>query len=107
MMKKKKDKRQRIPLGKYTRGGRAASVMAVISALIFFVAVAISISMRGNAGIIVGVLGFLTFVMAVAGFIVGLLSFREETKFFKYSWIGTISNLMLWLMMFQMFLIYR
>lgn len=107
MNKKKKDKRQRIPLGKYTRGGRVATLMAIVSVVVLFVAIGISIWKKGNAGVIVGVLGFLTFVMSVAGFVVGLLSFKEETKFLRYSWIGTMCNLIIWLMMLMMFLIYR
>lgn len=107
MVKKKKDKRQRIPLWKYTKGGRISTVMAVLSVVVFFVAAGISIAERGEAGIIVGVLAFTTFLISLAGFIVGIQSFKEETRFLRYSWIGTIFNLVVWLIMLMMFLIYR
>lgn len=107
MAGKKKDKRQRIPLSKYTKGGRISTIMAIMSVIIFFVAAGIAIAKRGQAGSIVGILGLATLVISVAGFIVGIQSFREETKFLKFSWIGTIFNLFVWLIMFMMFLIYR
>lgn len=107
MAKKKKDKRQRIPLYKYTVGGRISTVMAILSVIPFFIAMGIAIEKKGQAGIIVGVLAFATLVISVGGFIVGIQSFKEETKFLKYSWIGTIFNLIVWLIMFMMFLIYR
>lgn len=107
MVKKKKDKRQKIPFYKYTRGGRISTLMAVTAVLVLVAAIGISIAKKGNAGVIVGVLGIITFIVAVAGFITGIQSFKEEAKFLRYSWIGTIMNLVVWLMMFMMFLIYR
>ena len=84
MVKKKKDKRQRIPLWKYTKGGRISTVMAVLSVAVFVVAAGISIAERGEAGIIVGVLAFATFLISLAGFIVGIQSFKEETRFYIF-----------------------
>ena len=107
MSHKKKDKRQRIPLYKYTKGGRASSVIALLSIIVFIVAIAIAIAKKGNAGIIVGILGVLSFIIAVAGFAIGLLSFKEETKFLRYSWVGTITNLVMWFMIFMIFLAFR
>lgn len=106
-MKKKKDKRQKIPFYKYTKGGRVSTLMAVLSAVVLAVAIGISIAEKGKAGIIVGILGIATFVIAMAGFVVGIESFKEETKFLRYSWIGTMMNLVMWLMMLMIFLIFR
>lgn len=106
-MKKKKDKRQKIPFGKYTKGGRISTLMAILSILVLATAIGISIAQRGNAGTIVGVLGVTTFVIAIAGFILGIQSFKEETRFLRYSWIGTLMNLVVWLIMFMIFLIFR
>lgn len=107
MVKKKRDKRQRIPLWKYTKGGRISTVMAVLAVVVFCVAAGISIAERGEAGIVVGVLAFMTLLISLSGFIVGIQSFKEETRFLRYSWIGTISNLAVWLVILMMFLIYR
>lgn len=107
MMKKKKDKRQKIPFYKYTKGGRISTLMAIVSVVVLAVAIGIAIAKRGNAGIIVGILGIATFAIAMAGFVVGIESFKEETKFLRYSWIGTMMNLVMWLVMLMIFLIFR
>lgn len=107
MGKKKKDKRQRIPLSKYTRGGMISTGIAMLSLIVFAVAVGISIYEKGKAGAIVGYLAFATIALSVIGYVVGINSFKEETRFLKFSWIGTILNLFIWVMMFMMFLVYR
>lgn len=106
MSKNKKDKRQRIPLSKYTIGGRVATVLAVVAIIIFVVAIGISIKARGEAGHEVGLMTVTTFVLSIIGFTVGICSFKEETKFLTYSWIGTLMNLSVCLIMFMMILIY-
>lgn len=106
-MVKKKDKRQKIPFYKYTRGGRVSALMALLSVVVLAVAVGISIDKKGNAGSIVGILGIVTFVTAMGGFVIGIESFKEETRFFRYSWLGTIMNLIMWLLMLMIFLIFR
>ncbi len=107
MKKKKKDKRQRIPLSKYTLGGRVSSVIAVLSIAIFVAAVVISIMKKGNAGAIVGVMGVSAFAISLVGFVVGINSFNDDMKFLKYSWIGAVSNLAICFGIFMLFLIYR
>ena len=39
----------------------------------------------------------MSFLFATAGLISGLKSFKEKDKFYIFSWIGTISNGILWL----------
>jgi hypothetical protein len=107
MKKKKKDKRQRIPFGKYTLGGRVSSVIAVISVVIFVAAVVISVMKSGNAGSIVGIMGVSSFIISLVGFAVGINSFNDDTKFLKYSWIGSVSNLAICFGIFMLFLSYR
>ncbi|MBR3646267.1 MAG: hypothetical protein IKN54_07585 [Lachnospiraceae bacterium] len=107
MGKKKKDKYQRIPLSKYTIGGRIATVLAVIALILLGVAIAISIMARGNAGREVGIMAGVTFLLAIIGFIAGIASFTEETKFLTYSWIGTLMNMAICTIMAMMILIYN
>ena len=107
MKLRKKDKRQRIPLSKYTFWGRVSSIIAVVALLIFVAAVVISILNNGNAGIIVGIMGTLTFVISVIGFAIGINSFNDDMKFFKYSWIGSVANLTIAFGIFMLYLIYR
>ena len=46
------------------------------------------------------------FITSIAGFIVGINSFKEENKFMMYTYIGTIANAVIWLGVLGMYLIY-
>ena len=66
----------------------------------------ISILKKGNAGIYVGLLMLLVMVSAIAGFVIGINSFKEENKFLKYTDIGTITNAVIWIFILGMYLAY-
>ena len=82
---KEEKKGRKIPLRNYTKGGRKSSVIAGVNILLFILAVVISILKKGNAGIYVGLLMLLVMVSAIAGFVIGINSFKEENKFLKYT----------------------
>ncbi|MGN0382628.1 MAG: hypothetical protein ACI4DS_00020 [Eubacterium sp.] len=102
----KSKKRRRIRLRSYTKGGRISSLFAVLAFVIFVVAVAWSYRCGGNAGHIVGYLGFLAFALNLSGFIIGIKSFKEEGLWLRYSWIGTIANAIMWIGILSILLIY-
>ena len=102
----KKDKKQRIALSSYTKGGRISSLIALEAFILFVLTVALCIVQNGNAGIYVGILAWAIFGLALAGFVIGLKSYQEETKFLKYTYIGTISNALIWIGILCVFLIY-
>lgn len=104
--KKEKKEKHRIPLKKYTRGGRISSLISLCSLAIIILAVVISILMKGNAGIYVGLMMIAALVAAVVGFIMGIKSFNEENKFLRYTYIGTIANAIIWISILGMYLIY-
>ena len=83
---KEEKKGRKIPLRNYTKGGRKSSVIAGVNILLFILAVVISILKKGNAGIYVGLLMLLVMVSAIAGFVIGINSFKEENKFLKYTY---------------------
>ena len=95
---KEEKKGRKIPLRNYTKGGRKSSVIAGVNILLFILAVVISILKKGNAGIYV--------VSAIAGFVIGINSFKEENKFLKYTYIGTITNAVIWIFILGMYLAY-
>ena len=101
---KEEKKGRKIPLRNYTKGGRKSSVIAGVNILLFILAVVISILKKGNAGIYVGLL--LVMVSAIAGFVIGINSFKEENKFLKYTYIGTITNAVIWIFILGMYLAY-
>ena len=82
---KEEKKGRKIPLRNYTKGGRKSSVIAGVNILLFILAVVISILKKGNAGI---------------------NSFKEENKFLKYTYIGTITNAVIWIFILGMYLAY-
>ena len=97
---KEEKKARKIPLRNYTKGGRKSSVIAGVNILV------ISILKKGNAGIYVGLLMLLVMVSAIAGFVIGINSFKEENKFLKYTYIGTITNAFIWIFILGMYLAY-
>ncbi len=48
----------------------------------------------------------LVMVSAIAGFVIGINSFKEENKFLKYTYIGTITNAVIWIFILGMYLAY-
>lgn len=82
-----------------TRGGVISTVLAVISFVMIVSGIVISFKNEGNAGIIVGAFGTTSFMFSTIGEVMGLRSFKERDKFYLFSWIGTISNGILWIAM--------
>ena len=80
-----------------TRGGIISAILAVIALITVAAGVIISYKKSGAAGTLVGGLGTMSFLIATAGLICGLKSFKEKDIFYLFSWIGTISNGILWL----------
>ena len=103
---KEKKKGRKIPLSKYTNGGKKSSLIAGINILLIIMAIVISILKKGNAGFYLGLLMLLVMVSAIAGFVVGINSFKEENKFLKYTYIGTITNAVIWIFILGMYLAY-
>jgi len=101
-----KDKRQRIPLSKYTKGGRISTLMAILAVACLLSAIAISIARRGQAGHEIGVFGATALILSMIGYVVGIKSFKDESRFLKYSWIGTIANIFVWIIMMSFIMIY-
>lgn len=99
-------KAKKIPLSKYTQGGKSSALIALLSFLVIVLAIAVSIIMEGEAGIYVGILTLLSFVTSIAGFVIGINSFKEENKFMRYTYIGTISNAVIWIAVLGMYLTY-
>ena len=95
-----------IPLRKYTKGGKKSTVMGLISLLIIVLAVAISIALKGKAGVYVGLMVFVSLIVSAWGFAVGLKSFSEGNRFLRYTYIGTIGNAVIWIFMLGLYLIY-
>ena len=82
-----------------TRGGILATILAACSLILLIVGVVISYRHAGKAGSSVGMFGLLAFISSMAGIIFGLRSFKKQDGFYLFSWIGTISSGILWLIL--------
>lgn len=89
----------------HAKGGVVSIVLAVAAVSFLLSGVYISFQHRGNAGELVGVLGTIGLGLSLIGTIIALLGFREEDKFYLTSWIGSVVNCMIWMILGGMILV--
>ena len=77
------DKRQSL-------GGIISTIMGLLALASLIYGVYISIKAQGYAGHKVGSLGLLSLFISVIGTIIGLLSFKEDDKFYTLSKVGSM-----------------
>lgn len=73
-----------------TLGGMISTVMGLAALVSFGYGIYIAFQAKGNAGLEVGSLGLLSFMLSVIGLVIGLLSFKEEDKFYTFSRVGSL-----------------
>lgn len=83
---------------KRSKGGMVSSLLLVLAFVSLGFSVYLSFKSAGKGGIEVGLLAFVALILSVAGFFVGVKSFKEDNVFFGYSWLGTIGNTILWIL---------
>lgn len=76
----------------YAVGGIISSIMAILAVGCFLFGIMQSFERRGNGGEMVGLLGTLSLIFAIVGAVLGIRSFKEEDKFYNFSWFGSIIN---------------
>ena len=73
-LEEKEDKKaKKIPLRKYTKGGKSSTLIAIESLLVIILAIAISVAMKGKAGIYVGLLTLFAFIFSMIANYLALL----------------------------------
>lgn len=73
-----------------TLGGTLSALMGAGSLVCLLYGIYMSFSADGNGGIIVGALGILAFILSLTGMILGLMSFKEQDKFYMMSKVGSL-----------------
>lgn len=73
-------------------GGIFSTVLAVGAVVFFCAAVWRSYLHRGAGGREIGLFGILSMFLSAIGLYFGVGSFQEEEIFYLFSWIGTIMN---------------
>lgn len=85
--------------------GILSTLLAVAAVCVFGIAVWISFQNRGAGGIEIGVLGICSVFLSAYGLYIGIKSFQEEEIFLLFSWIGSIANSVMLLVMFMVILL--
>ena len=75
-----------------TQGGTASVLYAILSITILIIAVIISFACEGKAGSWIGALGLMAALFSVCGFAMGIRSFREYEKNYRFSVMGAMIN---------------
>ena len=86
-----KDQKYKFSKKAHSKGGRDATIMAVIAALLFAASILLSYFMDGKAGSYVGGLALVTALTSVYGFAIGMNSFKEKEVSPALSIVGSIS----------------
>lgn len=99
--RKRDDKRRRRKYKftdkKHSVHGVISTCIAVTSIALVVVSIAAAVSAKGQAGIMVGILPFISLVMSTVGIILSCITFRKPDTIFTFSWIGLIANIVVWL----------
>ncbi|MDD3239359.1 MAG: DUF6142 family protein [Lachnospira sp.] len=73
-----------------TLGGTISTTMGILALVCFGYGVYLAFKSDGTAGLQVGSLGLLSFMLASIGTLIGLLSFKEDNKFYTLSRVGSL-----------------
>lgn len=84
---------------KRSKGGVISSLLLVFAIVSLGFSIYLSFKSAGNGGIEVGLLAFVALFLSVLGFFIGVKSFKEDNVFFGYSWLGTVGNTILWILL--------
>lgn len=74
----------------YSVGGLISLSLGLVSIAAIIYAVSLSFEARGEGSVMVGNLGLIALILSFFGLIFGLLSYREEDKNYKFSFIGSL-----------------
>lgn len=77
---------------KHSVGGVISTVMAAACIVMLVISVRISFMARGEGGTVVGSYALTALTLSVFGCIVGILSYKESDRYYTFSFIGTLIN---------------
>lgn len=86
-------------------GGIISTFMGIVALFLIIACVKWSFDMAGNGGMLMGGIGIMAFLVSISGCAVGLISFKEEDKYYIFSKIGSLMCGILSVLMAGIFLI--
>ncbi|MBQ4284048.1 MAG: hypothetical protein IJB96_08995 [Lachnospira sp.] len=87
-----------------TLGGTISTIMGVVALLTFIWGVFVAFQAKGYAGVEVGTYAIIAFLLSLLGLIIGLISFKEDDKFYLLSKVGSLLCGILLVLMVSIFL---
>lgn len=87
----------------HATNGIISTILGGISFVLMVALVIISYMKKGNAGIYLGSIGLTAFVIASVGLAKGIASFKERERYYFFSKVGSICNVIiiaLWMAVF-------
>lgn len=88
---------------KHTRQGIASSLLGITALVLLGVGFFTAYRMAGEAGSAVGLMGFLSLICSVIGFVFGIRGFQEDEVYYLFSKLGVGLNgvlFILWMLIF-------
>ena len=90
---------------KHTAKGIVGTVLAVLALAVFVLVVYYSFKEKGQADVTISTLGFTSISLSIVGLTSSIMSFWEEEKYYIFSKIGAISNILMLFLWMCIFLI--
>lgn len=87
-----------------TLGGTISTIMGLLALVCFGYGAYVSFKADGSAGLMVGSLALLSLMLSAIGTLIGLLSFKEDDKFYTLSRVGSLLCGLLSIFMIAVFL---
>ena len=81
----------------HAREGIISTIIAAVSIVLVVASLVISVSHKGEAGWMAGYLPFVSLVLSTLGIVLAGITFRKADIIFTFSWIGLISNIVIWI----------
>ena len=71
-------------------GGTISTILGVASLALLGYGISISFKAGGNAGVYIGSIGLCSLLLSIFGCVMGLISFKEDDKFYFLSKFGSL-----------------
>ena len=81
----------------HSKAGIVACALALPAIALFVLALIMATNAKGQGSAYVGWMPFFSMILATTGIVISALTFRKPDTIYTFSWIGLISNSVIWL----------
>ena len=90
---------------KHSVGGVVSTIMFIGAMVLFVWAISVSFEAKGKGDTVVGEIALTSFAVAIAGMIIGLLSYKESDRYYTFSFVGALLNGIFCIAMFMLYVV--